>query len=248
VSTGSSSFIKVMEAPQTERAIVYPWSEIKARWHELRYSLRSVHENFEDKHCPIYILGSGRPGFLLLSDHRVRFIDSWSYKDALVRGVQLADKVLWMNDDIYLLQPTTWEDAAVPLHLGPVGADLHRQLEKGNPWHKAMQQVLGHMHNLGLKDLRIHSTHTPYVYEREKAIACLKEYGACEKMPLEMPYFNSYFSSEQCVRITTERTQSPDFGAARYLNHTDALLNQPLKDAIAARFPDFAPWELRRPF
>lgn len=246
--TTQTESVKILDTPKHERAIVYPWNEVKARWHELRYSLRSVHENFADKDCPIYVLGSGRPGFLLLSDHRVKFLDSWSYKDALTRGTQLAEKVLWMNDDICILKPTTWEQSSIPLHLGPVGPDLYRQLDKGNPWHRGVQRILAHMQAVGITDQFIYSTHTPYVYEREKAIACFKEYGAFDKMPLEMCYFNSYVPAGEGVRITTERVQGPDFGEARYLNYTDAMLKDPLKQAIADRFPDFAPWELKRPF
>jgi hypothetical protein len=181
------------EEPRHERAIVYPWNHRQAKWEELRYSLRSVERFFEDKNCPIYILGTERPGWLLFDEHRVRYINRWSYEEALNDGVQLAEKVLWMNDDILLLRPTTWDDCAVPYYLGTLDQGwVDTAAPKDNPWRKGVVRVMKQLREMGMTELRIYSTHMPYVYERVKAIEVLGEFGLWRKMPRELAYFHMH--------------------------------------------------------
>ena len=64
---------------------------------------------------------SHRPGFVILRQDRVRYINAVTYTEALTKGVQVASKVLWMNDDIVLLRPTGWEECSQVFHLGRAG-------------------------------------------------------------------------------------------------------------------------------
>ena len=53
-----------------ERAVVVPWHADFDKWESLRMCLRSIHANFKDRDCPIVVLGTRRPGWLLWKSHK----------------------------------------------------------------------------------------------------------------------------------------------------------------------------------
>jgi len=233
--------------PSLDRAIVIPWKKDAAKWRELRFCLRAIDKFFEDRDCPIYILGTNRPGFLLFENHRVKCLDTWSYWEALNTGTQLAKKVLWMNDDVFFLKPTTWEECATPLYLAPIQQEfLDKVLPQANAWRQGVVKVLQQLHQMGYEDHKIYSTHTPYVYERDKSVEVLEEFGVWDKMPFEMAYFHMF--PEGSRKVTTEKTVDHNFGDANYLNLVDAALTKEVKQALADLLPDYPAWELNRPF
>jgi hypothetical protein len=148
-----------------------------------------------------------------------------------------------MNDDIALLQPTGWEDLRRPFTYGPFPPELLEDFRKRpNPWRVG---VLKAVEKLGPEALNF-STHLPYLFERDKVRQIFEEFGVQHKMPLETLYYNRFGVAPKVVN--GERTMEPEFGDARFLNYTDAKLGPELKAAVAAKFPEFAPWELRMPF
>lgn len=246
-STDLPTPITVLDTPEYERAIVIPWKHNGEKWHELRYALRSIEKHFADTKCPIAIFGTQRPHWLLFSKHRIQFHDCWSYKEAVTRGVQFAEKVAWWNDDIMLLKDTDWDDLKTPLHLGPVTPKImDDMIANPNPWRNGVLRVIRELDNRGFSKPLIYSTHTPYLYDREVALDVLREFGVWEKIPLEMAYFNT--QGIEGTRITDERVQGAPFGDARFLNIADHLLTQEVKDAVMERFPNFAEWELKVKF
>lgn len=228
------------------RAIVYPWHADQEKWHELRYSLRSIEKHFADKTCPIYIMGTRRPGWLV--EHpRVKYLGAWSYQDALVRGLKLADTVMWMNDDIVLLKDVTWADVEVPRYVRAVDpAAAVAAPEQPNPWRESCRKVLAQLVAEGTTDLKLFSTHTPYVYGRDKAEAVLRRFGAWEKFPMELAYFHQH--GDGATEIGGDRVHDLPLDGATYLNHTDHTLKDAMKDELRRRFPNFAPWELKLAF
>jgi hypothetical protein len=233
--------------PGVERAIVYPWHADSAKWHELRYSLRSIETFFEDKHCPIYIFGTRRPGFIKESHPRVQYRGAWSYSEALSNGVQVADKVLWMNDDICLLKPVSWADCEVPRYLREVGPEFLKHAETfNNPWRESCLRVLKQLADRGIKGQKVFSTHTPYVYERKKALQVFEEFGVWDKMPFELAFFHLFGENPQ--PIGDARTQELPGNGAMFLNYADRHLTTQFKTAMANRFPHFADWEVRSAF
>ena len=236
------------KSKECDRAIVVPWHHAQDGWQSLRFCLRSIHQHFEDRKCPIYILGTKRPGWLLHKAGRVRFEETWSYQDALIRGVQVADEVMWMNDDILFLKKTGWDDMRRPLHFGEVTPEFLADFERNpNPWRDSFRAVVAKLAEKGTEVIRNYSTHVPYLYKMEEATEILKEFGITSKFPLEMAVFNR-FAGAAAKPINGERATQIPFGDARYLNHTDHRLDAPLKEAIKARFPEYAPWELKSKF
>lgn len=235
------------EPAKHARAIVIPWKADGEKWQELRFTMRSIHRFFEDKECPIYILGTQCPSWLLFNAKRVRFLRAWSYRDALIRGLSIADEVLWMNDDTTFLKPTTWEDCRRTLYLREVGPDfIEKAGEQKNPWRAGCLKVLTRLRAEGIIEHKVFSTHTPYVYQREKAWNVLRRFGVWDKMPFELAYF--HFHAVRPTLMTDERATTEDFGNAHFLNYSDGTITQALRQAVKALLPDFAPWELNAPF
>jgi len=230
------------DTPDLERAIVYPWKADAEKWHELRYSLRAIDTFFEDKECPIYIMGTQKPGWLI-EGGRVRYIGAYTYQEALAKGVQTAKKVLWMNDDILLLRPTTWEDCEKTLYLKDIPEDFHRRADpQANAWRVGIVRVLAMLSEMGIKNQKVFSTHTPYVYEREKAMDVIRKFGVWEKFPMEMAYFHLH--AVDPVKITTEKAWGVPFGEAQFLNFADKILTEGLKRGITELLPNRPQWEM----
>ncbi|MEY3895831.1 MAG: hypothetical protein RLZZ214_1351, partial [Verrucomicrobiota bacterium] len=81
-----------------EGAVVWPYLSTAAEWDELWFSHRSVLEHFSEKHWPLVLIGDIRPPWW-----PGEFIHAPRYQDALWLGTQCAERVLWMNDDIFML-------------------------------------------------------------------------------------------------------------------------------------------------
>ena len=241
-------FKPMANPPDSLRAIVYPWKHDASTWEELRYSLRSVAKFFEDQECPIYILGTKRPNWLLYEkQRRVHFIPAWSYWEALVKGVQLAKKVMWMNDDVFLLRSTSWQDCEGGRYLDTIDPRFAETAgPQSNPWKQGIIDVFKRLTERGVKELRVYSTHTPYVFERRAAAEVLKEFGVWDKMPFELAYFHLHGQSRKMG--AHEKATGVPFGKARFLNVVDHTLTPETKEALMALLPDYAPWELKRAF
>lgn len=233
-------------APSLKRAIVYPWHADQAKWHELRYSLRSIWKHFADKDCPVFIMGTRRPDWLI-ENSRVKYLGAWSYQDALSKGLQVAETVMWMNDDIVLLKDVGWPEVSVPRYVRPIDAEAAVAAPaQSNPWREGCRKVLSQLVAEGVTDLKLYSTHTPYVYDREKVLKVFERFGAWEKMPLELAYFSMH--GDGATEIGEDRVHELPLDGATYLNYTDRHLTPELKDELRRRFPDFAPWELQMAF
>lgn len=231
--------------PTQERAIVYPWKSFKAKWKELQYSLRSVAKHFADKDCPIYILGTEMPSFLRPGG-RIKYLDCWLYAEAIVTGTQLAKEVLWMNDDIVMLKDCGWDDFRQPRHMGRLSEDTAKEMFHNgrNTWAKGLGRVVLSLMAGGKREVLNYSTHIPYVYEADKVIEVLKQYGVWEKMPLETAYHNHF--DAQAVPVTGFKSKGIPAGDETVMNYIDSILDEGLVEFLQGRFPDPQPWELAK--
>lgn len=241
-----SRVVMELPAPGIERAIVYPWHADQAKWQELRYSLRSVEKHFADKKCPIFVFGTKRPPFIK-DGGRVQYRGAYTYSEALSNGVQVADKVMWLNDDVIFLKHTDWSDCEIPYYLKEVGPTFVQNAEtNSNPWREGCVKVLRQLAEMGITDQKVYSTHLPYVWERKKALEVFEKFGVFEKFPMELGYFHLF--PEGSKPLTTERAHGWPDDVARFLNYADVHLSDSLKSEIHRRFPDYAEWEVKIPF
>lgn len=228
------SFVE-LPAPDVPFAIVYPWKADAARWEELRYSLRSVEKHFRDKECPILILGDRKPDWLV-EGGRVRYLPVDGYAEALTRGVQMADRVLWMNDDIYLLADAGPEDFETAVHMGGLMGRVGSYSESRNSWQRGVARAVIDLHHMGIEDPLNFSTHTPYLYERPKALETLRKFGNWHKVPFETLYYNHH--GTPCVEIGERKVKSLPAGpGALYLNHNSPGPDETTAAALKALFP-----------
>lgn len=228
--------VQRFESTGLERAIVYPWHSEKAVWEELKYSLRSVRKNLGE--VPIFILGDRKPEWLV--EKGVTFIECPSYEDALVRGVQLAEEICWMNDDIFLLKPMGWEELGVPL----IRAESNLKEGKtwqviGNQWRQGLGKVITTL-AMGGFGTKVFSTHTPYVWNREKALKTLDTFGLWFKIPFETLYGNHH--DLQGKPVYAFKADKPS-GGKHFFNATDETLTPQCRKQLEEMFPEPAPWE-----
>ena len=242
----------VESLPESPRAIVYPWLATAAIWDELRYSLRSVDRYFEDQECPIYILGD-RPPVWLKPGGRVQWRAIQGYAtsrregmwQAQVSGVQLADEVCWMNDDICFLRPTGWYDLRVALTEGRLEEQAGTLLRSGNLWKRGLGRAVADLRQFrpGEPVMRF-ATHTPFLFEREKSLEVLRSYWLDYPGSWVTLYHNHHRTPHRTARGLKTHVL-PEAPGVRYLNYNNYKLTDELKTALAERFPDPAPWEVQ---
>lgn len=231
---------------QCDRAIVIPWKRDRARWEELRYAIRSIQKNFADKECPIYILGDFDPCWRHLRvESRVKYIDTCLYHEALIKGLTLADKILWTNDDIVFLKPCDWETFDTAYYTKEQSITDGKQLVRdNNEWVAGYGRALISLAKLNPgKTLYNFSTHLPYVFEREKGLEILRLYGAYHKVPMETLYHNHW--NTPAKQLGNEKTGSPGDRDALFLNFNDSSLTPELMKFIENEFPERQVWEIR---
>ena len=228
-----------------KRAVVWPWKAGAAAWDELKYSMRSVEKYLDDKECPFYIICEVPPYFLDRNPGRVRVINAWLYQTAVLYGTQLADEVLWMNDDICLLKPTSWEDLkSNTLRMGEITEDAaHEWLSDSqiNVWRKGLARAALSLMWRNGGPVYNFSTHTPYIYEREKALEIFKTYGLWHKIPLETLYFSHFKTPSK--PLTTEKTRDLPTPENQFLNYVDDKLTPQLREFLMSSFSESYLWE-----
>ncbi|MBB5351113.1 hypothetical protein HNR46_001347 [Haloferula luteola] len=236
--------------PEHPRAIVYPWLAKSARWDELRYSLRSIKRHFIDSECPIYIIGDApppwfKPGGRVRWKPAQRYVArrSAGYWEAQLMGWQIADEVLWMNDDIYLLKDLGWDDFRVALHEGRLDHKLDEHYHSPNAWQRAMGRATADLMMLrpGMPVWRF-ATHTPFLLERRKVLEVLRRFSLGHKGSFANLYFNYHRTPRRkCGPLKTRSL--PAAKSHRFLNHGHGGPTETTAALLAWRFADPAPWE-----
>jgi hypothetical protein len=234
-----------------ERAIVIPWLSSAAVWDELKYCLRAIHRFFEDRECPIRIIGDAAPKWLRPGG-RVEFIYIPEYKfgreaglyQAFLRGMQGAEITGWWNDDIYLLRPTGWDDMRVALTEGELTGMEDRLRASNVPWQRALGEAVEELKLRGHSQVLRFATHTPYLFELEKAREIFREFYLHHKGSWVTLYHNYHATPHTpCKPFKVEKLPTTR-STARYLNHRHAGPDMRTKRELEQLFPDPAPWEI----
>lgn len=182
-------YVKRLDSPPPvpdfgKGAVVWPWKSSAAEWDELWYSHRSVLRYWSEMDWPLVLLGDQRPAWW-----PGEFIHAESYEHALHIGVQCAEQVLWMNDDIFMLAPQGPQDFLIAPQLGDMSAVLGETMLSASQWRAGLGQVLMRCHHHRKSTFNF-STHTPYLYQRDKAREVLEVFGNFWKIPFETAYHN----------------------------------------------------------
>lgn len=209
-------------------AVVWPWKSTAAEWDELRYSVQSVQRFWSEIDWPLVLVGDIRPDWW-----PGEFIRADAYEDALWIGTQCADRVLWMNDDIFMIgeqSPATLDQAR---EIGCMAQRLGETLVAQNTWRRGLGQVLMRLHHAG-KATRNFSTHTPYLFERDKAAEVFEKFGNFYKIPFETAYHNWHGTPWSAC---TEKAKGPhDVAGKLWINPAFRQVTPEFRQWLDARF------------
>lgn len=232
------------------RAIVYPWLAKGAVWEELRYSIRSVEKHFADKDCPIYVLGDAPPKWLVPGG-RVKWMEMRGYRrsqrdglfEARAVGLQLAEEVLWMNDDFYLLKDCGWDDFRVALTCGDLVNQVPR-LQAGRIGDFSKGKILAAFDLIanGCPRVMNYAVHAPFLFERTKAVEILKRFHINHRGGLETLYHNWHATPNE-PQGELLANALPVKQGARTLNHRNSGPGLETAWHMQRMFPDAGPYE-----
>lgn len=212
-------------------AIVWPWDSSKSDWDELWFSWQSVRKHWKEDGWTCVLLADRKPAWW-----EGEFIYAPYYEDALWLGTQCAEKVLWMNDDIFMLADQTLEDYREARHLGSMEEKLGKHLIARGSWRRGLGQVLFRLLHHGRSIINF-STHTPYLYERKKVKEIFDTFGIFYKIPFETAYYNWHaLPNKGC----TEKSGGPhDMGEGRlWMNPAFVQVTPAFRELMATRYGD----------
>lgn len=171
-----------------KRAVVYPIRQGNADDSniEIMLSMRSLSNLKED--VPVFVLSESIPPNL---SGAVNFIKVLDYQDALEKACDIADEILWMNDDICLLKPQTWEDFREWVVHGDQWSDetIEANSSHSNKWRQRKGEVVNKLKEDG-HTLFDFSSHTPYLYKTDILREILADYNFGYKTAYETAYGN----------------------------------------------------------
>lgn len=235
--------------PLSARAIIMPWLSSGPAW-ELRHALRSILTHFTDRECPIHLLCDHRPSWLRARG-RLRIVEMPGYaksnheglREAWEYGCQIAAEVAWWNDDIYLLRPTGWDDLRTALTEGALEEDANLLRASNNGWRREMGNAAEALKANGFSGILRFATHTPYLFEADKARAIAERYHLPFSGAFETLYHTHHGTPHR--PIGAEKTETlPCHGSPRYFNHGRYGPGASAKAEIERLFPVSTPWEL----
>lgn len=222
------------------RAVVYPicngnYTDSSI---PLLMSMRSVEKNLADD-IPVFVISEKVP--LYLSDD-VTYVKCDGYIDALRKATEVADEILWMNDDIYLLTPTCWEDLRVwyASERQASAEDAAQLRGSDSKWRSRKGKVFEKLLARGLTTFN-YSMHTPYLYESSALAKVLLEFDFGYKTAIETAYGNTVGVKRRSVNTKLSRHHAGflPIDVTRYtiLNHDDKGLTDHMTGFLLGMFP-----------
>lgn len=192
---------------------VWPFWQAPAKYDELRWSIRSVYQNFVEPNCeidtvvvgdqpiirrhkvswyggrtihvPRLVRGSGRAG---VEDQCGKFLRA-------LQDPGTAETVVWMMDDVYFIKPVTLADLRQPRHLGVITKEKLAAGVSSGWWQAARYDTAKVLIEGGFPAYGF-ATHLPHVVDRDKAIKLITDYDVPKRRLLwEMLYENIHLET-----------------------------------------------------
>jgi hypothetical protein len=185
---------------------------------ELRYSLRTVCENFPFRKIWFY---GGRPSYLQ-PDEWIHIVqdkaNKWTNTTSMIRKIcenpDITDRWWLFNDDFFIMQRTDGIEApcseSIYEHIVSI-EDRHNQ--RPTNYTKQLRAMAKELRKRGLPATNF-ALHVPMLIDKKKALATLDEFPNC-------PMFRSLYGNYNCI----EGTQMKDCKIAGLDRHPD-------KDAV----------------
>ncbi len=228
-------------------------------WHggaqgdELRWSIRSVLENFQGE-STIFLVGEKPPWYTgnHLPVPRIPNQNNRNFKDALnkmcvaTQAVELPESFVWMMDDIYLVKPLTLADLAIGRYRSLVSSDRIRAMSgKRNYWVQWKKRTFKALLDNGMTTYD-YATHLPHVISRDDWQLMARVFDIpTRQFTWELIYGNLFYQTKKPidqfygqVRRQMSAEQIQNF-ADRYciINNTQGGWSNGLRRFLMHRFP-----------
>ena len=237
-----------------------------ARSDELRWSIRSVIENYRGA-AKVLVVGDKPPWYSGPHLHvkRVRPGKYRAFRDSLNKLIiataskEVDGEFVWMMDDIYFNRPVS--DEVLKMHYFQ-GVMTPEKLETQNPknkWQRLKFATFRRLHFEG-KPMRDYATHLPQFVEKAKFKKMVRDYDpSCSKrlMLWEVLYGNLFASNIKPSKDVLHRTLKKQpytiykRTSKKFINNGNKAWNESLRGYLWETFPNQSPYETSsaaRPF
>lgn len=240
-------------------AVVIPYLKAAAQGKELLYAIRSLARNFSED-FDLVVIGDKEDWFsdeILYIEHacmsRNPQADVVDKIKQILIDERISDTFVWSNDDIYFVAPTTLEDIQKPKTDGEL---TFNPAEKGI-YNSNRGETIKALQSKGYP-VRNFSTHTPFLFEKEKMIQVFEAFPkVADGLLLSSVYFNMHVDESEpsdhidgirgpwLLRIISQLETEEKKKKFRelipkkhFLNHSEAGYSALLMDWIGRQFPD----------
>lgn len=234
--------------------IIYPYID-EAQWHELKYSLRSLEKNC-DFIFKVWIVGDA-PSWLSKEVNVIalqqRFVDPAcdvaSKLKAVIDHPDVGDNFVWMNDDIYFINPVGLEDIQI---LKVMGLISNRKADATDIWRLNLNRTYQKLVELD-KSLWNYSTHLPCYYNKQLLLELFELLNLEEEPYLIATLYHNYHFGHRIPYTLDDRTDSVKIGSycsdfnmermkeffkkKKFFNHSVAGFNDKVKEILKKTFP-----------
>lgn len=182
---------------------------------ELRYSIRSVVENFQGE-AKITVIGE-RPnwysGHFIQCPQNVKrakrerdaFLDTQHKIVVASQHPEIEDEFVWIMDDVYILQPVTIDDLKIPRH------DPWYKVKSAKLWHRLIAETFKALQKHG-KTNHQYGTHLPHHIEKQRLIDLFQLYDYPKNLYLWEILYGNHYRSDPCPYGSTwQGVQYPQF-------------------------------------
>ena len=244
---------------------VYPFLESAADWKEILYSIRSIEKNYQGS-FKIFIVGDLPEE---LDQSKVTFISSpgTSHKDGnqpldivvklqkVVSDERINDDFIWMNDDIYFVNPVFYEDIAI---LKAVENLEGLQRNENTPYRKNLWNTFDLLKQ-NKCSLFNYGTHLPFVYNKEKMSELIKRFNLKNEALLISSLYHNYFFSHAkpfILNVSSDNIKigiykkNPNFTALsefltkkKFFNHSVTGFSENIQNILENLFPEKSRFE-----
>ena len=241
--------------------VVYPYAEGGQVWDELRYSIRSVAENFLDLR-DVWVVGD--EPYWLTNAHMIsktreyssdEFAKNLDYTQSLLWAAlnpEISDPFLAINDDHYLLAPMTAADIEKRV-LVRENMSVYTEEERNTAdrvWQKNIWEQFDRQKSFGQGGWNF-ECHTPVLVHKAQILQTWALFGYGDgKLVWKTAYFNMFPPTSTNASLSEVSGHKAGIyeplaayeiaekgNAAIYLNHNDEGLNHNLQQYIHDRFP-----------
>jgi hypothetical protein len=230
------------EAPEMEKLIAMPFRLEGDIWQGemLRYTLRAL-EMYGPADWPLIVWGSERPEWLVEEVFR----QEDTLQNTVLRSAALAEKILWMNDDILFLRPTSEAEFAEPVYLEEdTIAAIPQMMQQGNKWQIGCAVVAARLHHeRGVDRLPNFSTHTPYLFHRKQLRKTIEYFGIWFKFPMELAYFGLLGAEGRPCREKAAMHELDDPNMRWFHVPDSAVEDENFRAWLERKFPRASRWE-----